>query len=282
MPDIDIESLKAACYEVVSTGDVDKLTDRIIRRTLEKRFDLEEKYLDQSPYKQLLKETATEAVTEIVTNRNITTQNESDRESAAAEESDMSEVFDDEPAAHKRKAPSPSTASKRAKTAPAPVSKSSATTIANLKNYIGKCGVRKVWAKELSGMNGAQQVRHLKELLVELGVEGRPTLDKCRKVRQRREIQAELAEMDTQNIIDEKELAPVEAVRGRRAAARREVKYSLESDEEGDAVSQGEGGRGEEEEEVADSEESEAYTESESEDGDGAEDGFADSNDDEE
>ncbi|KAJ1938385.1 hypothetical protein FBU59_004457 [Linderina macrospora] len=276
MADIDIELLKSECRKVVETGDVDKLTDRIIRRTLEKRLDLAEKHLDQPPYKQVLKETATEAVTAIVVKRNATvqeeeTQNDSLIPTAEEEESEMSEVFDEEPVVRKRKAPAATNStSKRSKNSPTSTSKSSSTTIANLKSYIGKCGVRKVWVKELSGMNGAQQVRHLKELLAELGMEGRPTLEKCKKIKEKREMQAELAAMDSHNIIDEeKELAPVEALRDRRAAARRQVKYTLESDEESEVHSQDEGGRDEEEEEeedIPDSEESEAYAESESED----------------
>ncbi|KAJ1920553.1 hypothetical protein H4219_001252 [Mycoemilia scoparia] len=81
------------------------------------------------------------------------------------------------------------------------VSDKNSVTIANLKSYINKCGVRKVWSKVLAGMNAPEQIRHLKKFLEDLGMEGRPNLEKCKKIKAKRELQAEIDCMDTRNII---------------------------------------------------------------------------------
>ncbi|KAL0094585.1 hypothetical protein F4703DRAFT_1922200 [Phycomyces blakesleeanus] len=76
--------------------------------------------------------------------------------------------------------------------------------IKRLKQYVSKCGVRKQWAKEFSNCTSPkQQIKRLQEILVELGVEGRPTIEKCEKIKAQREIQDELASLDTQNILND-------------------------------------------------------------------------------
>ncbi|KAJ1726121.1 hypothetical protein LPJ61_005405, partial [Coemansia biformis] len=149
------------------------------------------------------------------------------------------------------------------------------TTVTNLKSYIGKCGLRKVWSRELAGMSAAQQIRHLKGLLAGLGMEGRPTLEKCKQIKAKRDLQAELEEMDTGNIIDTAgDAAPSEPSGRRRRAASKQVSYNVDhvSDSEEDGSDGGQDasddGRGasdgaSDEEESADSD---AYTEDASDD----------------
>ncbi|CAG8797260.1 15643_t:CDS:2, partial [Gigaspora rosea] len=90
-------------------------------------------------------------------------------------------------------------------------------TIKELKAFILKCGVRKVWSRELAGCDSiSSQINRLNKILSDLGITGRPTLEKCKKVRQRRELEAELNSMDVGNIIsdDIKEGRKARASRG--------------------------------------------------------------------
>lgn len=74
--------------------------------------------------------------------------------------------------------------------------------LTKLKSYVFKCGVRKVWKKELEGLDEAQSLAKVKGMLLELGVEGRPSLDKCRKVKERREYEEELRAMNPKLILE--------------------------------------------------------------------------------
>ncbi|CAG8745399.1 5303_t:CDS:2, partial [Funneliformis caledonium] len=109
--------------------------------------------------------------------------------------------------------------------------------IKNLKSLINKCGVRKTWAKELVDCKtNLSKIRKLKQILVDLGVEGRPTLEKCKKVKKRRELEAELRAMSAENIIsdDVKETRKARASRGIFNAARRRVSRATRSLPESD------------------------------------------------
>ncbi|KAJ2455188.1 hypothetical protein EV183_000923 [Coemansia sp. RSA 2336] len=258
---VDIDKLKQACRQIVHEGDLNALTNKVVRRSAEQKLGLDTKELDQEPYKALVKTTVEQVLKELESEtqngeedgRASTEEPEangddkkSDVESAADDESeshDSDEAFssdiDKEPAATKKKrtlAESPQKAPKRPKTVKA--SKASDTTIANLKSYIGKCGVRKVWSKELADMNTAQQVRHLKSMLADLGMVGRPTLEKCKKIKAKRDLQAELDAINAENILDEDEPAPRSA-RSRRSAAQN-VSYNADhvSDSEEEAAVQ--------------------------------------------
>lgn len=59
-------------------------------------------------------------------------------------------------------------------------------------------------ARELKDCdNTAAEVRKLKSMLEELGVHGRPTLEKCEAIKKERELRAELDSLDTSLIINE-------------------------------------------------------------------------------
>ncbi|CAG8570396.1 10491_t:CDS:2 [Cetraspora pellucida] len=90
-------------------------------------------------------------------------------------------------------------------------------TIKELKAFIVKCGVRKVWSKELADCDTiSSQIDRLNKILRDLGIKGRPTLEKCNRVRKRRELEAELNSMDVGNIVsdDIKEGRKARASRG--------------------------------------------------------------------
>ncbi|XP_029582831.1 HIRA-interacting protein 3 isoform X2 [Salmo trutta] len=74
--------------------------------------------------------------------------------------------------------------------------------VARLKRYIALCGVRRNYKKLLDGCHSIKsKVAVLKRELEELGVEGQPSIEKCKKARLKREEAQELADLDVGNII---------------------------------------------------------------------------------
>lgn len=73
-----------------------------------------------------------------------------------------------------------------------------------LKKYINAAGVKvkyqQIWA---DCRNNAERINRLKELLEKKGVTGRPTLEKCKRAKQKNEKLREISELDTSNIISE-------------------------------------------------------------------------------
>ncbi|RVE69383.1 hypothetical protein OJAV_G00077170 [Oryzias javanicus] len=74
--------------------------------------------------------------------------------------------------------------------------------IIKLKRYISLCGVRKNYKKMLEGCKSIKaKVAVLKKELEDLGVQGNPSIEKCKKIRMKREEAQEVAELDVGNII---------------------------------------------------------------------------------
>lgn len=62
-----------------------------------------------------------------------------------------------------------------------------------MQSYVNACGVRKVWAKEFQNLDKpSQQIKRVKELLAELGMDGRPSMEKAKVIKERREFAQEL------------------------------------------------------------------------------------------
>ena len=62
-----------------------------------------------------------------------------------------------------------------------------------LQSFVVACGIRKVWSKEFKGLDTpSAQIRRLKEILAELGMEGRMSLAQAREIRAKRELAQEL------------------------------------------------------------------------------------------
>ncbi|KOC59274.1 HIRA-interacting protein 3, partial [Habropoda laboriosa] len=77
--------------------------------------------------------------------------------------------------------------------------------IQSLKKYIRMAGIyvksyNDLWAGCKSNI---AKVKCLKELLAKHGVNGRPTIEKCKKARKRNETLKDIAELNTSNIISE-------------------------------------------------------------------------------
>ncbi|KAJ3410600.1 hypothetical protein HDV05_003550 [Chytridiales sp. JEL 0842] len=85
------------------------------------------------------------------------------------------------------------------------VTEKQAKEIDRLKGYVLKCGVRKLWGVEFKGLDGKARIAKLKDILSSLGLtDGRPTLKKCKQIKARREMEQELAGLETSNIISER------------------------------------------------------------------------------
>ncbi|XP_071389473.1 HIRA-interacting protein 3 isoform X2 [Centroberyx affinis] len=74
--------------------------------------------------------------------------------------------------------------------------------VLRLKRYIGLCGVRRNYKKLLGGCRSIRaKVAVLKKELEDLGVEGQPSIKKCKNARLKREDAQEVAGLDVSNII---------------------------------------------------------------------------------
>lgn len=66
-------------------------------------------------------------------------------------------------------------------------------SITSTQSFVVACGVRKVWSKVFEGLDTpAQQIKKVKEILNELGMTGRSSLEKARAIREKREFAQEL------------------------------------------------------------------------------------------
>ncbi|KAI9727822.1 MAG: hypothetical protein M1834_007969 [Cirrosporium novae-zelandiae] len=106
-------------------------------------------------------------------------------------ESEMSEVLDEAPKKRKSRGSSkPSKAKRRtvAKGKDANLSPDEAE-IKRLQSFIVKCGVRKQWGKELAPFpDSKKKIKHLKEVLSDLGMTGRLSTAKALVIKEKREL----------------------------------------------------------------------------------------------
>ncbi|OQD82009.1 hypothetical protein PENANT_c024G09080 [Penicillium antarcticum] len=118
-------------------------------------------------------------------------------------ESEMSVVLDNEPQpqpARKRK--SADGAATKAKKAPKAAKAKDAdldpdqAEIKRLQGWLIKCGIRKLWGKELAPYDTSKaKIKHLKEMLDDAGMKGRPSQEKANQIREARELKADLEQI---------------------------------------------------------------------------------------
>lgn len=125
-------------------------------------------------------------------------QNKSRTEDAAKSESEMSELID-EPQKPKR-------SRKSGSTEPRPKSKGSkgnkstvesmdpdSEEIKRLQGWLVKCGIRKMWFKELAPYETSKaKIKHLKGMLADAGMSGRYSEAKAEQIKEERELRADL------------------------------------------------------------------------------------------
>ena len=116
------------------------------------------------------------------------------KQGAEDEESEMSDVKDPSPVKKGRKS-TKSAPKTTKKSAPAKASDPNAEEIKALTQQLGKCGVRKVWGAYLKkefGDDHKAKVRHLKEMLRDVGMEGRFSEQRAREIKEKRELEGDL------------------------------------------------------------------------------------------
>ncbi|TFK71436.1 hypothetical protein BDN72DRAFT_958112 [Pluteus cervinus] len=125
-------------------------------------------------------------------------------EEALKSESELS-VLIDEPPKPKRKTTKDSSKTKKntsqgksRSSNPAPALTKDEETIKRLKSFVLACGVRKVWAKVFQGMDQpSQQIKKLKEILADLGMTSRMSLEQAKAIRAKRELAQELEDVQS-------------------------------------------------------------------------------------
>lgn len=193
-------------------------------------------------------------------------------------ESELSSLLDESPAKNKRQKKAPAAKNKKeparpkAKAAAKPDTDPDQAEIKRLQSWLVKCGIRKVWGKELAKCDTSKEkIKHLKGMLSDAGMDGRYSDEKAAKIKEKREFAKDL------EAIKEGEAAwgTTEDTGGRprrRAAARPAPVQKIEfSDDEGES---------EEDNEADDpSDDQDDDVEGESQDDDGGDDSGADESD---
>lgn len=124
---------------------------------------------------------------------------ESDEPSGAANgsESEMSVVLDEEPKPKKKRG----TKESEAKTKKPKASKPKASAeddpdqaeIKRLQQWLVRCGIRKAWGIYLKPYETPKaKIKHLKEMLAEIGMTGRYSQEKAREIKEARELAADI------------------------------------------------------------------------------------------
>lgn len=113
-------------------------------------------------------------------------------------ESELSSLLDESPAKNKRqkkasavrkKEPAKPKAKAASKTADDP----DQAEIKRLQSWLVKCGIRKVWSKELARFDTSKEkIRHLKGMLSDVGMDGRYSDERAAKIKEKREFAKDL------------------------------------------------------------------------------------------
>ncbi|KAL6240128.1 hypothetical protein BDW75DRAFT_197035 [Aspergillus navahoensis] len=113
-------------------------------------------------------------------------------------DSEMSVVLDEEPQP-KRQRQKKNTGATSEKRKKAPTKAKDADVdpnqaeIKRLQGWLIKCGIRKMWARELAPYDTPKaKITHLKDMLKDVGMEGRYSLEKARQIKEERELREDL------------------------------------------------------------------------------------------
>lgn len=118
--------------------------------------------------------------------------------SIAQSESEMSEVLDEEPKPRRKSSGKPTT---KTKTSDSKTAKAKSVggedpdqaEIKRLQGWLVKCGIRKLWGKELKPFETSKaKIKHLKDMLADVGMTGRYSIEKANQIREARELAADI------------------------------------------------------------------------------------------
>ncbi|KAJ3482156.1 hypothetical protein NLI96_g7177 [Meripilus lineatus] len=154
-------------------------------------------------------------------------------------ESELSVLIDEEPKVQRKKrAP---TSSSKATTSKGETKKRKGKEveelskddqeIKRLKSFVLACGVRKVWAREFKDMDKPSQIQKLRQMLSDLGMRGRLSLEQAKGIKAKRELAQELQD------VQEFEKSVVSGPSGRPSRSR--TKQSAKTTESDDEMSDG-------------------------------------------
>ena len=157
-------------------------------------------------------------------------------------ESELSDVLDEDP---KPKAKRRSTGSEKPKPKKAGSSKTSkpeqpvdpdAEEIKRLQGWLVKCGIRKMWWKELQPYETQQsKIRHLKGMLSDAGMTGRYSNEKANQIKEARELKADLEAVQAGNKQwGKNDSEDAEPGRGKRRLAKGLEKLDFLNDDDGE------------------------------------------------
>lgn len=108
------------------------------------------------------------------------------------DDSDMSSLLDEPPARAKKKG-KPDRAPKKSTTANSKALTPDQEMIKTLQSQLMKCGIRKLWHRELAPYNTEKEkIRHLRKMLENAGMTGRFSAAKAEQIREARELAADL------------------------------------------------------------------------------------------
>ncbi|KAF2631463.1 hypothetical protein BU25DRAFT_454910 [Macroventuria anomochaeta] len=115
----------------------------------------------------------------------------------AVSESELSSLLDESPVKNKRQKKAPAAKKEPAKPKAKATSKAAddpdQAEIKRLQSWLVKCGIRKVWSKELAKFDTSKEkIRHLKRMLSDAGMDGRFSDEKAAKIKERREFAKDL------------------------------------------------------------------------------------------
>lgn len=160
-------------------------------------------------------------------------------------DSEMSVVIDEEPKPAPKRQKTTAGPKEKKKAAPKAKAKDEdvdpdQAEIKRLQGWLVKCGIRKMWWRELQPYDTPKaKIKHLKQMLEDAGMKGRYSMEKARQIRDERELKADLEQIQqgakdwgkTSGDEDEAEGSDGGAPR-RRAARGRQALAFLESDGE--------------------------------------------------
>ena len=120
---------------------------------------------------------------------------------ADASESEMSVLLDEDPKPKKKRAqkgtsgsnPKKSTDKISAKAKSDADADPDQAQIQRLQGWLVKCGIRKLWGKELKPYESPKaKIKHLKDMLADVGMTGRYSLEKANQIKESRELAADI------------------------------------------------------------------------------------------
>ena len=117
---------------------------------------------------------------------------------ADASDSELSVLIDEDPRPKKKKKGS-TPAEKKSRKSSAPKAKLDVdldpdqAEIKRLQGWLVKCGIRKLWGKELKPYESSKaKIKHLREMLSDAGMSGRYSVEKASQIKEQRELRADI------------------------------------------------------------------------------------------